>query len=152
MKVLTLAVLLGVLCADRGHGFKCYRCSSNSSFEDCSKVVSAIKCEELAGLNGLGGTAMAGMLNVSFACTKVSLDGPLGRQFIKTCIPSLTERQFCTLLTNQTQTLVSGMAVKECKVCHKELCNGAPATEWRPAVLASSVTLTCYLISLLLFK
>ncbi|XP_050100870.1 uncharacterized protein LOC126581337 [Anopheles aquasalis] len=136
-KVVSLAALL--VYANSVHCFKCYRCSSSTSFKDCNKAISTVNCEELQGLGSLQ--------NVTFACTSVSLTGTIGKRYIKTCIPSLPEFQFCELLKNQTQTL-SGMVVQECNVCYRELCNGSGQLNHITNLLVSSVALSTFMLLL----
>ncbi|ETN64111.1 hypothetical protein AND_004154 [Anopheles darlingi] len=129
---------------DNLHCFKCYRCSSTSSFEDCAKAIRTVNCEELQELSVPGsGTSTSSLQNVTFACTSVSLAGTIGKRYIKTCIPSLPEAQFCELLKNQTQ-LLTGLVVQECNVCYRELCNGSDQLNHVTKLLVSSERLVQY--------
>lgn len=133
------------------HCFKCYRCSSNISFKDCTKAISTVNCEELQELSvpGAAGASTSILQNVTFACTSVSLAGTIGKRYIKTCIPSLPESQFCELLKNQTQAL-SGLMVQECNVCYRELCNGSGQLNHITTnlLLVSSVALSTFMLLL----
>ncbi|XP_049538457.1 uncharacterized protein LOC125952789 [Anopheles darlingi] len=143
-KVVSLAALL--VYANSVHCFKCYRCSSTSSFEDCAQAIRTVNCEELQELSVPGsGTSTSSLQNVTFACTSVSLAGTIGKRYIKTCIPSLPEAQFCELLKNQTQ-LLTGLVVQECNVCYRELCNGSDQLNHVTKLLVSSVALSAFML------
>lgn len=129
------------------HCFKCYRCLSSTSFKDCAKAISTVNCEELQELSVPGSETSTSLQNVTFACTSVSLAGTIGRRYIKTCIPSLPESQFCALLKNQTQAL-SGLVVEECNVCYRELCNGSGRLNHITNLLVSSVALSALILLL----
>ncbi|XP_049277083.1 uncharacterized protein LOC125760723 [Anopheles funestus] len=123
-KRVIFALLL--LYIEQALSFQCYACLSYVSFADCDSKATKVDCDTLK-----PDLPWIPELNGTFACGMGSGSSPNGKSFIKTCVPKMSETEFCALLTSETV----GGTVDVCKVCTENLCNKGPEQEGLTAAL-----------------
>uniref|UniRef100_A0A182PJ45 Protein sleepless n=1 Tax=Anopheles epiroticus TaxID=199890 RepID=A0A182PJ45_9DIPT len=111
---------LVILCIQQALSLQCYVCLSAVSFDDCSSKAMQVDCDSPPPDLPFPFAAQPMATNVAFACGKGSGSDRSGQIFVKTCVPKMSEAEFCALLT--TEVGDTGK-VDVCKVCNDNLCN-----------------------------
>lgn len=139
MKNLQLRAIIAlvILCIQQAQSLQCYVCLSAVSFDDCSTKAQKIDCDSPPPDLPFPFTTSTAR-NGNFACGKGSGSGSGGQVFMKSCIPKMTETEFCALLTAEVE---ADGKVDVCKVCNDNLCNASSTRVLTGALLLLTVGL-----------